>query len=142
MDTPTNQDRNLHESMRDIPEQIRAAHCKMSGPEFIQAYSKLVDQLFLGSFVQTMERIQAGDMQAVEFALIFVEIRPYYFRSQYHRTQLIRMLKHTKLSPLQTERLSRVLEAEHDKKMQSPSHAMRKMLGDLREKRKQRTSDA
>jgi hypothetical protein len=137
-----NQPQNLQEPMRELAEQIRTAHRDLHGPRFLPEYSKLVDQLFLGSFAQTMQKIQAGEEPAVEFGLAFVEIRPYYFRSQYHRTQLIRSLKHTKLSPMQSERLRRVLESENDKKLNSPSHVTRKILGDLGQTGKQRNSNA
>ena len=103
--------------MRGIAEQIRAAHRQMYGSELAAAYSKLLDQLFLGSYSETIEKIRAGEEQAVEFGLAFVEIRPYYYCSQYQRTQLIRMLKHTKLSSTQAERFKHVLDLEHEKKM-------------------------
>jgi hypothetical protein len=131
-----NQAPDLQASMREIAEQIRIVHRDISGPEFILVYSKLLDRLFLGSFAQTMEKIQAGDEAAVEFGLVFIEVQPYYFRSQYHRTQLIRMLKHAPLSSLQAERLKRILDLEHDKKMKSPTTAVRKLLGDLKHKKR------
>jgi len=122
--------------MREIAEQIRIAHRDIYGSAFILEYSKLVDRLFLGNFAQTMGRIQAADVAAVEFALVFIEVQPYYFRSQYQRTRLIRMLKHTPLSLLQAERLKRVLDFEHAKKMKSPRTTDHKSLGDLKQKRK------
>jgi len=128
--------------MRNMAERIRTAHRQIYGSEFIPAYGKLVDQLFLGSFSQTIEKIQAGDEPAVEFALVFVETRPYYFCSQYQRTKLIRILKHTKLSPKQTERFTRVLELEHEKKLNSSKAAVRKLIGDLKQKTRRRNPHA
>jgi len=122
--------------MREIAELIRIAHRDIYGSAFILEYSKLVDRLFRGNFAQTMGRIRAADGAAVEFALVFIEVQPYYFRSQYQRTRLIRMLKHTPLSLLQAERLKRVLDFEHAKKMKSPRTTDHKSLGDLKQKRK------
>jgi hypothetical protein len=96
---------------------IRDAHRQIPGPEFLKEYALLVDQLFPGGYAVAFEKIQEGDAQAVEFGLVFAEVQPYFFRSQYIRTRLIRMLKHTKLSSSQTGRLNRILEVEHDKKI-------------------------
>jgi len=63
------------------------------------------------------KKIKTGDASAIEFGLVFVEVQPYFFRSQYIRTKLIRHLKHTNLSSLQLKRLKGVLDLEREKKM-------------------------
>ncbi len=46
-----------------------------------------------------------------ETAIIFVEIRPHYFRAQYHATHLIKLLKRVKLQSDLQERLTAALAA-------------------------------
>src|ERR1700761_8950053 len=114
---------NLSNFIRDVAKQIREAHSQIPDSKFLAEYQKLVDRMFPGGYAKTFEKIQAGDGSAVEFGLVFVEVQPYFFRSQYIRTQLIRILKHARLSSLQTERLKRVLELEHYKKMKRKAQA-------------------
>jgi|HubBroStandDraft_5_1064220.scaffolds.fasta_scaffold184003_2 hypothetical protein len=108
---------NLRDFIRDTAGQIRKAHHEIPGSKFVVEYARLIDRLFPGGFAKTFEKIQTGDGSAIEFGLVYVEAQPYFFRSQYIRTQLIRKLKHADLSSLQAERLKRVLESEHEKKM-------------------------
>jgi hypothetical protein len=67
---------------------------------------------FPGGYTAGIKKIQAGDIRAIEEALVFLEVRPYFFRSQYIRTKLTRLLKHAQLTARQTERLQRALEAD------------------------------
>ncbi len=108
---------NLQDFIRDIAKQIQEAHRQIRGAKFAVEYRALIDRMFAGSYAKTFEKLQAGDGSAIEFGLIFVEVQPYFFRSQYIRTQLIRKLKHAKLSSSQTERLKRILDLDHEKKM-------------------------
>lgn len=108
---------NLQDFIRDVAKLIREAHRQLPGPQFLAEYEKLVDRMFPGGYAKVFEQIRAGDGSAIEFGLVFVEVQPYFFRSQYHRTRLIRILKHARLSSLQAERLKRVLDLVHDKKM-------------------------
>lgn len=121
--TATIQMQNLQGFIREVAKLIREAHSQIPGPGFLAEYQKLVDRMFPGGYAKIFEQIQAGDGSAVEFGLVFVEVQPYYFRSQYQRTRLIRMLKHAPLSSLQAERLKRVLDSEHDKKMKRKTYA-------------------
>jgi len=114
---------SLPDFIRDVAKMIREAHSQIAGPKFLVEYRKLVDRLFPGGYAKFFEQIQAGDGSAIEFALVFVEVQPYYFRSQYHRTRLIRMLKHARLSSAQADRIKRVLDFEHHKKMERKTYA-------------------
>ncbi len=71
---------------------------------------------FPGGYEEGLQKIQAGDSNAIENALAFLEVKPYFFRSQYIRTKLIRLLKHAALSGQQEERLKKVLESESQRK--------------------------
>ena len=70
-----------------------------------------------GGYEAGLEKIQAGDVRAIEDALAFLEVRPYFFRSQYMRTKLTRLLKHAPLTALQTERFQAVLERDKKNKV-------------------------
>ena len=50
--------------------------------------------------------------QWVEAALVFLELRPFFFRSGYMRQKLLRLLKHAPLSSPQSKRFAAVLEAQ------------------------------
>ena len=115
--TPIIQMQNLQDFIREMAKLIREAHSEIPGSKFLAEYQELIDRMFPGGYTKTFEKIQAGEGSAVEFGLVFVEVQPYFFRSQYIRTKLIRMLKHARLSSLQTERLKQVLDVEHVKKM-------------------------
>jgi hypothetical protein len=79
--------------------------------EFHSEYDALA---FPGGYEAGLKRIQAGDGRAIEDALTFLEVRPYFFRSQYMRTKLTRLLRHAPLTAQQAERLQRA--SERDKK--------------------------
>jgi hypothetical protein len=107
----------LQDFIRDTAKQIREAHSQIPGPHFLAEYATLVERMFPGGYAKTFEGIQAGDGSAVEFGLVFVEVQPYFYRSQYIRTQLIRKLKQARKNSLHTDRLKHILETEHEKKM-------------------------
>ena len=76
--------------------------------EFHARYDSLS---FPGGYSTARERIVAGDLYAIEAALCFVELRPYFFRSGYMFKELLPKLKKANLSSEQVERLDRVLSA-------------------------------
>jgi len=73
--------------------------------EFHAAYDALA---FPGGYESGLRRVQEGDAEAIEAALVFIELRPYFFRSQYMRKKLIRLLKHALLTADQARRLELV----------------------------------
>jgi hypothetical protein len=75
--------------------------------EFHSQYDALA---FPGGYEAGLQKIQKGDARAIEDALAFLEVRPYFFRSQYMRTKLVRLLKRAQLSARQSERFQRTLE--------------------------------
>jgi hypothetical protein len=62
------------------------------------------------------QRIHEGSQQAIEQALEFLEARPYFFRSQYIRTKLIRSLKSAPLDSAQSRRFTVVVQRERELK--------------------------
>lgn len=77
--------------------------------EFHREYDLLA---FPGGYEAGLAKIRAGEGRAIEDALGFLEVRPYFFRSQYMRTKFTRLLKRAALSVRQAERFQKVREAE------------------------------
>jgi hypothetical protein len=86
--------------------------------EFHRQYDALA---FPGGYAAGLEKLRAGDTYAIESALAFLEVRPYFFRSQYIRTKLKRLLKHAQLTARQTARLEAALTSERQWKRRSAS---------------------
>ena len=59
---------------------------------------------FPGGTLTIRQRLRAGDKEAIEYALDFIELRPYFFRSGYMYTDFMRVLKNCPLSEGQRER--------------------------------------
>jgi hypothetical protein len=107
----------IHETVkrRDTSPEARAEWSRACD-EFHTQYDALA---FPGGYAAGLEKIQAGDSRAIEDALAFLEVRPYFFRSQYIRTKLTRLLKHAQLTARQTERFQRALEADKKKRVRT-----------------------
>jgi nitrate reductase beta subunit len=104
----------IHETFkrRDTSPEARAEWSRACD-EFHSQYDALA---FPGGYTAGLQKIQAGDTRAIEDALAFLEVRPYFFRSQYIRTKLTRLLKHAQLTVRQAERFQRALESDKQKK--------------------------
>jgi hypothetical protein len=111
----------IHETfkLRDTSPEARAEWSRACD-EFHSQYDALA---FPGGYEAGLQKIQTGDARAIEDALAFLEVRPYFFRSQYIRTKLTRLLKHAELTTRQTERFQRALEAEKQKKRVRTTYA-------------------
>jgi hypothetical protein len=75
--------------------------------EFHERYRTLA---FPGGYDGALGRIVAGDEEAMEAAICFLECRPYFFRSGYMFKEILREAKRAPLSPDQTRRLQVVLQ--------------------------------
>ena len=62
-------------------------------------------ELGSGGYEGAMDRLVAGDLEAMEEAIYFIEPRPYFFRSGYMFDALLRKVKHAPLSLEQHARL-------------------------------------
>jgi hypothetical protein len=80
--------------------------------EFHTRYDQLA---FPGGLERAKQRILAGDADAMEAALAFLECRPYFFRSGYIYKDLLRIAKKAPLTDDQKTRLSIIAarDAEH-----------------------------
>jgi hypothetical protein len=77
--------------------------------EFHASYEALA---FPGGYESGLTRIAEGDTEAIEAALVFLELRPYFFKSGYMREKLLRRLKHVPFTKTQAQRFSAVVEAQ------------------------------
>ncbi|WP_220718579.1 hypothetical protein [Agarivorans litoreus] len=69
--------------------------------EFHERYPKLA---FPGGLENALERIVSGDSKAIEAALCFIEIRPFFFRSGYMYKDILRKLRKAPLKEKELER--------------------------------------
>lgn len=79
---------------------------KQASTELQFSYDSLA---FLGGLTGAYERILGGDPEAMESAVCFLEVRPYFFRSGYIYKDLLRKCKRAPLSPKQRLRFDAVL---------------------------------
>jgi hypothetical protein len=75
--------------------------------DFHKRYNALA---FPGGYNGALERIVAGDAEAMEAGFCFLECRPYFFRSGYIFKEILRKAKRAPLSPDQTRRLQVVVQ--------------------------------
>jgi hypothetical protein len=80
---------------------------------------------FPGGLSAAFERLAAGDPLTAETAIIFVELRPYFFRSQYHATKLIKLLKRLHLRPDLQQRFDAVLTVRREYKRRNKRSVLR-----------------
>lgn len=73
--------------------------------EFHARYDELA---FPGGYSGALKRIAAGDPNAIEAAVCFLEVRPYFFRSGYMFKDILRKIRRAPLSMVQADRLAAV----------------------------------
>jgi hypothetical protein len=78
---------------------------------------------FPGGYEAGLAGISSGDPTAVEVGLCFLELRPYFFRSDYMYKMLLRGIKRASLSPEQFGRLQAVLERQVQWRALKAKHA-------------------
>ena len=66
---------------------------------------------FLGGASTAHRRMRAGDVDAIEYALCFIEIRPFFFRPGYMYNHFLRILRNCELTSSQRQRYNRVYNA-------------------------------
>ena len=87
--------RKLHKTMHET------SRHRSDGREALEAWQKACRELhdrwdslaFPGGLRSGLNRIKAGDMQAIETAILYLELRPFYFRAQYTRDVFTRLIK-------------------------------------------------
>lgn len=100
--------RRIHETFKERNKgEDKNQEWKLACKEFHERYELLAFPKVLS---RAYERILAGETEAVEAGLTFVECRPYFFRSGYMFKDILRKLKKAPLSREQKDRLQVVLE--------------------------------
>ena len=78
--------------------------------EAAQTFHANYDRLaFPGGLTRQFERLKKGDLEAIELAVRYLEVNPWYFRSGYHKADFLRLLKRQPLSDEQCARLRKVI---------------------------------
>ena len=101
--------RQIHstfERRSESPEALAA--WKQACATFHASYDSLA---FPGGLSAALERLTAGDTATAEAAIAYLEIHPYFVRSQYNATKLMRALKKLPLPPRLQHRFDVVREA-------------------------------
>jgi hypothetical protein len=75
--------------------------------EFHTQYQSLA---FVGGVSTARERLRRGETDAIEYALDFLEVRPYFHRSGYMYKDFMRVLRNCPMSASQRTRYSRIRE--------------------------------
>ena len=75
--------------------------------EFHEQYNELA---FLGGVDTARDRLRSGDVSAIDYALDFLEIRPYFFRSGYMYNDFMRVLRNCPLSESHFRRYNAIRE--------------------------------
>jgi hypothetical protein len=100
--------RRIHETFAVRDESPRKREeWKRACEIFHREYDELA---FPGGYEGALDRLVAGDLETMEAAICFLEIRPYFFRSGYMFDAILRKAKHAPLSPDQKARLLVVTE--------------------------------
>jgi len=117
----------LAELIRSNAEELRKLHARIKetvrfrhrSPEDLHAWetacrafhSRYDALAFPGGYGDALERIAASDPAAVNAALCFLEVRPYFFRSGYMYKDILRKVKRAALGREQTDRLANIVAA-------------------------------
>lgn len=89
---------------------------RTAAAEFRERYDALA---FPGGYDHALERLSAGDAETIDAAIAFLECRPYFFRSGYMRTTLLRRLKRVTPGTRQEARVAEIVEAERARRARS-----------------------
>ncbi len=97
--------RRLHAEFKNAFKTLGRSGC---GPQR-RAFLDSLGLPFPPHLQQSLEPLKLGEPRSVEFALCYLESRPYYFRSQYLFKTMLRSVKRARLDSDQRRRLDVVL---------------------------------
>ncbi len=105
--------RRLHARIHEtVKLRNRGAECHREWQVACEIFHARYDQLaFPGGYGGALERIAASEPDAVEAALCFLELRPYFFRSGYMYKDILRKTKRAVLTKTQAARLAHIVAA-------------------------------
>jgi len=117
----------LKESILTNAEEIRQLHARIKetfrlrnrSPEGLQNWQRACEAFhsryealaFPGGYGNALERIAASEPEAIDAALCFLEVRPFFFRSGYMFKDILRKVKRASLSKEQATRLTSIASA-------------------------------
>jgi hypothetical protein len=84
----------------------RTAAWQEAARAFHAAYDRLA---FPGGLSREFELLRISDVTAIEMAIRFLEANPWYFRSGYHKADILKMLREHPLSDDQCARMRKVI---------------------------------
>jgi hypothetical protein len=104
--------------IRELHARVDETHRKRNSPQGYESWSKAAaefrnthdDLAFPGGYEDGLRRIEQRDAEAIEAALVFVELRPWFFRSGFMHKKLLRRLKRVPLDVSQARRLAVVVD--------------------------------
>ena len=97
---------------------------EMGSREYDRKYNELA---FPGGLKAGLEKIAAGHLKTIEVAILMLELRPFYYRAQYQRTAITRLLKHQKLPPKLQARFDVTRQKLRDWRAAHPKNTLRSL---------------
>jgi len=96
---------------------LELSRCRRESPETTAAWREAAqtfhsnyDRLaFPGGLAREFERQKNGDQEAIELAVQYLEANPWYFRSGYHKAEILKYLKRHPLTQEQCTRLRKII---------------------------------
>ena len=88
--------------------------------EFHAKYDQLA---FIGGVETARDRLRAGEAEAIDYALDFLEVRPYFIRSGYLYKDLMRVLRNCPLSQAQRRRYDDMVQQYSDYRDRRRQHS-------------------
>ena len=120
--TETNYRQLVEQNAKEIfnlRRQIREANLfRSDGPEYEAEWQQACNDFhenydslaFPGGAFSARHRMRAGDNHAIEYAIAFLEVRPYFYRSGYMYKEYMRVLRNCPLTSGQRKRYDRIRE--------------------------------
>jgi len=101
----------LHERVHELARRrSESPEVKAAWREAAQTFHANYDRLaFPGGLAREFERLRNGDTEAIELAIRYLEANPWYFRSGYHKAEILKFLKRYPLTQEQCARLRQVI---------------------------------
>jgi hypothetical protein len=97
----------VHEMFRERSKSLEhTAAWREAARAFHAAYDKLA---FPGGISREFELLRVGDVTAIEMAIRFLEANPWFFRSGYHKADILKMLSKHPLSDEQCLRVRKLI---------------------------------
>ena len=103
----------MHARIHELAERRSDPACRRMWTQACAEFHATYDGLaFPGGYGSALARLACNDCETIEAAVVFLELRPYFFRSGYMRETLMRKLKHVTMTEKQAKRFDAVIEAQ------------------------------